>query len=161
MPSMGTEQPYIQMWLIAKLRADAFIQDSYVEGRVYEQPGDVSLLPAILVEATPDQSDSLTQRGGIERAEVVFSIDAVTEGDDLAPLIPVMDRVNILLSRVFNDIWTSPDLGGGYTGKLTVFKVTRQAQLPGRTESGDQIFRSLGGEWRFRVQVELTGDVTA
>jgi hypothetical protein len=158
---MGTEQPYIQMWLIATLRADPFIQASYVAGKVYEQPGDVAILPAILVEATPDQSDSVTQRGNIERAEVVFSIDAVTEGDDLAPLIPVMDRVNILLNRVFNEVWVSPDLGDGYTGELTIFKVTRMAQLPGRTESGDQIFRSLGGEWRFRVQLLLTGDVTA
>lgn len=159
MPSMGSELPYVQMWIISTLRADPFLQDSLIEGRVYEQPGDVSLLPAILVEGTPDQSDSVTQRGTRERAEVVFGIDAVTAGDDLAVLIPVMDRVNVILSRAENVVWESPDLGGGYTGILTIFKVTRQVQLPGRTESGDQIFRSLGGEWRFRVQVELTGDV--
>jgi hypothetical protein len=170
MASRGNEPVYVQMWLIDLLSSDPYLQASIVEGRVYEQPVDASALPAIVIAVTPDQIPSETQSRIRNMIEVVVSIAPTMAGENLLPLLPVADRIDVILSRHGrnggNVPWSSPDIEGlpnddPYNQELTVYSVARSLSMPETPSEGDQIFRSINQEWRIRCSVALSGDVVA
>lgn len=168
MASRGLELPYIQMWLIELFKTDPFLIASAIEGRVVEAPADVRDMPVLMLTATPDQEDSLTQNRVRTTSSIVFAIEAIDNGEDFLHLLPVVDRVDVLLARVRHETWVSPALTSDpeatddekYQQTLTIYSVVRARQGIDRPRDGDQVFRSLGSEWRIRAELNLSGDVT-
>jgi hypothetical protein len=156
MTSSGMEHVYLQQWLVAFLGADLFIQDTITEGRVVQLPMDEADVPAIGLRASPAQDYATANGGRRTMATIPYGIEAQKFDLDIEPLLPVMNRVDVLLQRVKNVVWVAPD---GST--LTIYNARKDRGYSDTVTVSDQHVQIVGGDWSFQCEVQLTGDVLA
>lgn len=158
--SLGMEHVYVQEWLTDLLGSDPIIQAGPTQGRIGESPIAANLrLPAIAFRATPESGAAELVGFGRGMITFVYAIEVTALTLNVGPLLKTANRMDVLLTRPEtsrNITFTASD---GST--LRIKGITRDRPYTDTVieEGTKNALRMLGGEYRIRCAVELTGDV--
>lgn len=151
MSSNGMEHSYIKQYLYATLSADPFIQGTVVEGRIADAPELVDRLPSVVFAVGSNQEATIGTAGKRRMVRIPIGVNGMIAGMDEEPLLPVMNRIDVLLEGTRNVLWTAND-----GAVLNIASIIRDRSFSDVIiVNEDEPIRTMGTDWVFQVAVSL------